>query len=201
MSSRSDIVDVFKGTDLNVAETLKRCYARSEEKVKWLTREQEELLSRFTFDNFIETTWWNMKHGVTEEDFHNLIEKLAATFNFPDELKASLAEGTLCNNSVEGIREFNFTKGSGGVLTYGKIATSMREKDDIDVAYALYVLDYKVAPTVTRHLVEGKFLWFTTTKAYNISEEQNLSIAEVNKFQHRFQQMFTKKNYSSNEDL
>ena len=91
------------------------------------------------------------------------------------------------------VLNFKFKKGETKTYVYGRVAT-MKRDEEMDVAFSLYTLDFKLSPKVIEHTRQKKFLWFTTgTKVWHETVNRNLDLSEKDKLQdHRRRKAITK---------
>ena len=78
------------------------------------------------------------------------------------------------------IREFKFNKGSSGSVLYGRVVSIKREDSTIDLAYAIFSLEFKLSPKKIEERRRKKFLGLITYGSHTVVrfEERNLSVKE-----------------------
>ena len=167
---------------VGVAKAMVGLFSKDEEETRDLT-EADELVRGLTFDLYDEKISCRVMAGILLKDYPTVIENFARRYSIPGEVKDSLLDAQFSDDFVEVVQNFKFEIGKTGTFVYGRIAT-MKRGDKIDMASAVYTLDFKLSPKVIEHKKKKKFLWFTTgTKVWRETKERNFSIKEKDKLQ------------------
>jgi hypothetical protein len=97
------------------------------------------------------------------EGLPTVIENVARRFSIPADVKDSLLDAQYHNDMAEIVKTFKFENGKTGNFVYGRDAT-IKQGNKIDMAYSVYILDFKLAPTVIKHKKKTKILGITVGK-------------------------------------
>ena len=161
-----------------VAKVMVKVLSSSEETTRNLT-EAEETVRGLTFDLFREKTLCKLLQGIMLEDYESLVNGLAKRLDLPELISAGMLDNKYLAVGHESVIDFKFEKGTPGFFTLGRIATVRTEGNKIDMAYAIYHLDFKISPNVIEHKKKKKFLGFTTgSKVWHTTRERNMSQTE-----------------------
>ena len=140
----------------------------------------EELVRGLTFDKYHEEIYSKILTKIKEENFEKVINRLAGRHQMPDHIRDSLMDGLDGEVNYEVIREFKFDKGSPGKVLYGRTVTTRRADSTIDLAYALFSLEFKLSPKKIKERHRKKFLGLITYRSRTVVrfEERNFSEKE-----------------------
>jgi hypothetical protein len=109
-----------------------------------------KLVQGLTFDIFNDKISCEEHREILLADFSTVIENFARRFSIPADVKDSRLEAQYHKDMAEIVKNFKFENGETGRFVYGKVAT-IKQGSKIDMAYSVYTLDFKLAPTVRRH--------------------------------------------------
>ena len=166
------------GTQACVAVALAKAFSGDTATGRGLTA-AEESVRGLKFDVFKEKTSCRLMTGIRLTDFESLVNSMAKRMDFPDGLRGAILESQFAGESHQVIREFWFKKGEIGSFTFGRVAALRQDDTTIDLAYAVYDLEFKLSPDVTDHEKKKKFLCFTIgKKVWQETREKDLSIKE-----------------------
>ena len=153
---------------------------KGEERIRDLT-EADDLFEGLTYDLYDEKVTCNLMGGILLKQYATVIDNFALSHSIPEDIKHSLLEAENLKNLQKSVHNFKFQKGKTGSYVFGRFST-MKRDGEMDVAYSLYTLDFKLSPKVVEHEKIQKLAWFTTgTTVWRETEERNLSQNEKNK--------------------
>lgn len=177
---------VATGKVASAAKALITLFSTEEEHRKDLTA-AEEMIRGLTFDIFEENVSCAVKKGIKIEDYSFIVNRFAKRFGIPENITDSLLDGQYIRENDEMVYNFKFRKGEKGNFVYGRVAT-VKHGGEIDMAYSVYSLDFKLSPKVIEHEQEKVFLGFIRygKKVWRETEERNLSIEDKKHLQAYF---------------
>lgn len=181
-------------------QSLITLFSSDEEHIKDLTA-AEEVVRGLTFDLFEENISCAEKNGIKVEDYSFLVNRFATRFSIPDHIRDSILDGQYVQENKEIVLNFKFKKGEKGGFVYGRIATVKKRGGEIDMAYSVYNLEFKLSPKVIQHERKKKFLGFFKygKEVWQETQERDMSITDKSQMQAYFMhQAITgfKKHYS-----
>ena len=140
----------------------------------------EELVRGLTFDNYNEGIYCKIVTKM-KENFERRIYKIATCHHIPVHIRDSLLDGMDGEVNQEVIREF---KESSRKVLYGRTITVKREDSTIDLAHAMFSLEFKLPSKKIEKRRRKKFLGLITYGSHTAVrfEERNLSEKEKEHF-------------------
>ena len=140
----------------------------------------EELVRGLTFDKYKEGIYCKILTKIKEENFEKVVNRITARYQIPADIRDSLLDVLDGEVNQDVIREFKFDKGSLGSVLYGRVVSIKREDSTIDLAYAIFSLEFKLSPKKIEERRRKKFLGLITYGSRTVVrfEERNLSVKE-----------------------
>lgn len=140
----------------------------------------EELVRGLTFDKCEEGIYCKILTKIKEENFEKRINRITARYQIPADIRDSFLDVMDGEVNQDVIREFKFNKGSSGSVLYGRVVSIKREDSTIDLAYAIFSLEFKLSPKKIEERHRKKFLGVITYGSHTVVrfEERNLSVKE-----------------------
>ncbi|KXJ05266.1 hypothetical protein AC249_AIPGENE6409 [Exaiptasia diaphana] len=136
----------------------------------------EELVRGLTFDKYNEEISCKILSKIKKEDFEEVVDRIATRHKIPENYKQAILDGKFGEVNREVIREFKFEKGKHGTVQYGRTLTIRRKDGTIDLAYALFSLEFKLSPIRIEERIRKRFLFITYGSRTIVRfEERNLS--------------------------
>ncbi len=141
-------------------------------------RAAAKLVQGLDFQTFNDKIACVEEREILLANYPTVIENFASRFSVPPDVKESLLDAQYVGDMVEIVKNFKFENGELGRFVYGRVAT-IKDGDRIDMAYLVYTLDFKLAPTVIKHKKKKRVLGITVRKkVWYETKERNLSTKE-----------------------
>ena len=129
---------IHKSAD--IYEKLRATFKGSPEAKQEAIENKNELL-QFKFNKFTESFSCKSIIGITNEKFEAFVVRLQKWYDLPDKIKGSILESLHANEDEGDISDFKFVDGK-GIAYYARFVT-IRNGQEMDVAYAVYTLDFE----------------------------------------------------------
>ena len=143
------------------------------------TTDLAEPLEGLTFDTFKESAFIQEMNGIELSAYDKVFEIIASTLQLPDHIKSQLLAGKYIKVNMQEIMDFKFKKGDDGKFAYGRMYTRKSQNGEVDIAIAMYNLDFKLSPKIVQYEKKTTFLGFVTgsTKMWK-RESASLSLRQ-----------------------
>ena len=136
------------------------------------------------FKKFEEKTICKWAKGIKLDDFEKFIIRQQRRHNFPDKIKDCIIDGIYTDEQNETCKDFQFKDGE-GTISYMRIYTVRKEEDQkIDVAYAIYSLDFELSEKVIKKTIKHYFMFIPLgcEEVIIAKEPQTLNDTDKKKF-------------------
>lgn len=171
---------IHKSAD--IYEKLRATFKGSPEAKQEAIENKNELL-QFKFNKFTESFSCKSIIGITNEKFEAFVVRLQKWYDLPDKIKGSILESLHANEDEGDISDFKFVDGK-GIAYYARFVT-IRNGQEMDVAYAVYTLDFEFPEKQIKTTTTDYWFYFipvTREVVTIVKDPQNLSPAEIDKF-------------------
>ena len=139
-------------------------------------KECEDQIKQFRFKKFNEDFHFKAKKGYSNKQFQDLVAKMQKTFGLSENEVQSLLDGSHTDESKNILESSKFEDGKGKIYR-GRFVTAYKKKK-IDVAYAIYTLDFELPE---KDDPNGLWSWLTRSLFRYNAEAQALSqIRKIN---------------------
>lgn len=144
--------------------------------------EAEEIFQNINFDEYSEKAHCQILTGIYLKDLRTIVTSLTRRFDLTHELSESILDAEFAAQNDKVVREFHFKRGESGHVRYGRVATIKRDRF-IDLAYSIYVLDFKFSANTNDSLSAASLSWMFPNINVERGEARRMSCDEKNKFQ------------------